>query len=64
MTKKDYEIIAYCLNTYNIYHLVGENLEKEIKLKIVGWFAYNLSQGNPKFDTDKFFKACGISNNN
>ncbi len=71
MTKKDYELIAYCLFTTNITEAVslysingGIDIVKErenaTRKRFAEWFADNLARENPRFDKIKFMKACGV----
>lgn len=69
MTKKDYELIAYCLFTINYWGntYIGEEATKEqiqdrkiIIDRLANWFADNLQQKNPRFDRIRFLKACGV----
>ena len=57
MTKKDYIKIATVLKSY------GNANTKINKLvaKLVDEMATTLKQDNPRFNRDKFYKACGIA---
>ena len=68
MTKKDYELIAkkiYYLTTVSMIAGRGEVVKKEQILTVLDCLAEHLAEGlekdNPKFDEDKFIKACGLS---
>ncbi len=62
MTKKDYELIAYCIFTTNISVFTkDENAAKLLRTRFAEWFADNLAGRNPRFDREKFLKACGLS---
>lgn len=67
MTKKDYIVLAKVFNIYssafkaneeNItgYKVTGSALIREIVYKL----SEHLAAQNPRFDTNKFSKACGI----
>jgi len=70
MTKKDYELIAYCIFTINTYYentYTGEKATEEqiadrqmILHRLSTWFADNLQKGNPRFNRAKFLTACGV----
>ena len=61
MTKKDFELIAYCIFTTNTRNYIEtEEKENEVRKRYAEWFAYNLKKKNPRFDTERFMKACGI----
>lgn len=68
MTKKDYELIASIFNEYLEaftkseelilhYRVTGSSVTKEMILR----FARELQKENPRFDKDKFAKACGMN---
>lgn len=50
MTKKDYELIARVISRYSDW----------IKVKLTEDFCRELRVANPRFDEDKFRKACGF----
>jgi hypothetical protein len=75
MTKKDYELIAYCFNTVNTYSVIADALEAEslnlgysfynsldkiVRRKMAYKLAYHLNVDNPRFDLDRFMRACGL----
>lgn len=69
MTKKDFELIAYCIFTANITDALSittldntflEKRERATRRKIAEWFADNLERTNPRFDRNRFLSACGI----
>lgn len=65
MTKKDYELVAEELRLDLIkYKNHPEQLGYEDRYKAVWEVCYRLSHAfkdsNPKFDREKFLKACGI----
>ena len=66
MTRKDFEIIAVALKTaLPVAQFASEqNDTKEMVLAchrdICGVLANALAQTNPRFDTARFLKACGV----
>jgi hypothetical protein len=52
MTKRDYIIIAEC---------VSEMTNREAANDFARRFARAASFQNPRFDYDKFYKACGVT---
>lgn len=52
MTKKDFELIASCLN-----YPKGLRITKE---GLVLRFADTLASKNPRFNKEKFLQACGV----
>ena len=58
MTKKDYELIAGVLRQEVKYEF---NLTcQEVIISLVHNMAKHLEKANPRFDRDRFLKACGI----
>ncbi len=62
MTKKDYALVAKCVKAQ-----INEGLPyEEYRLhlipirKLVGKLVSEFQIDNPKFDKDKFIKACGL----
>lgn len=63
MTKKDYELIAGAFKTWAFDFIDGKfrNITpKAVFETLVEEVAIKLKQENPRFDTHKFFKACGV----
>lgn len=62
MTKKDYELIAYCIFTVNMHPAIDAHKLNEreylIRVKFAEWFADNLQSKNTRFDRLRFIKAC------
>lgn len=52
MTKKDFELIASIIKEINIRKAKGD--------RIAILFANELKSKYPRFDSDRFIKACGI----
>lgn len=64
MTRKDYELIAKSINHHlAIMGMSGKATSEEFLA--VGSVAQKIAQGlaedNPRFDRQKFLKACGIA---
>lgn len=55
MTKKDYELIASVINIPNAIRRTKEGLAND--------FANTLASKNPRFDKQKFLRACGVDTN-
>lgn len=55
MTKKDYELIANCIN----YSLVRGWITVDSSYFMARYFAVALLATNPRFDRNKFLMACG-----
>ena len=64
MTKKDYELVAYTLfgEVFADNETLCEAWEdaEELYQGIVSGLAMAFKQHNPRFDYDKFVKACGL----
>lgn len=65
MTKQDYEYIA-CMVKMHIQSIKEEtqytetdNTIAEVKYAI-GYMVKAMQNDNPRFDVDKFYKACGL----
>lgn len=58
MTKKDYELIAECVNSTKgkFYPSINDCIA-EIVIKL----CLSLRAENPRFDSRKFIKACGFT---
>jgi hypothetical protein len=59
MTKKDYVLIAACIDLTNRYY-VNEQAHvalKDLVLRLIYQFRFD----NPKFDSEKFLLACGFT---
>ena len=56
MTRKDYVAIAEILNNWYFNHPINEHDFGDL----VGEFSLMFSDENPRFDFDKFQKACGL----
>lgn len=59
MTKKDYELIADVLTTMR-YSSGTDNSTEALYKSIVLDFALRLRDTNPKFNPDRFIRACGL----
>lgn len=55
MTRKDYIKTAEILSTYS------SNIHASVFSEMVDEFALMFEQDNERFDTDKFFDACGVN---
>lgn len=66
MTKKDYELIAGSVRrSVRVTEWLSKNqVKREAKLEVLRLVANDLSGSlradNPKFDQEKFLKACGV----
>ena len=54
MTRKDFELIADVLNNYH----TGEKAQKDTVAQIALTFAHRLQATNPRFNVQRFVKAC------
>ena len=54
MTRKDFELIADVLNNYH----TGEKAQKDTVEQIALTFAQRLQSTNPRFNVQRFVKAC------
>ena len=54
MTKKDYITIAAAIAEVKVYNSDEENISLKIATSLANVFKWD----NPKFDRDKFLKAC------
>ena len=68
MTKKDFELIARCVKTeHDKSSRAGWSHESESKAwrlateSIALNLADALASGNPRFDRERFLKACGVN---
>lgn len=65
MTRKDYELIAAVLADYAPKGLGFINSEREAQigqwLDMVDDMADALAKDNPRFDKDRFLRACGVA---
>lgn len=64
MTKKDYELIAGTFRSFYSSKAYGGDIEVGARLGVqdlAEGLAYDLARDNPKFDRQKFLKACGIN---
>jgi len=57
MTRKDFELIAKVIANFPRIDYATESTLEEIAED----FATALSKENPRFDTARFLKACGVS---
>ena len=57
MSRKDYVAIAEILNNWYFNHPINEHDFGDL----VGEFSLMFSDENPRFDFDKFQKACGLN---
>ena len=57
MTKKDYELTARGI--FRLYSVSSVDMRHAIK-QVVGHLVSEYKNDNPKFNKDKFIKACGI----
>ena len=53
MTKKDYELIAAVLKSFN-------HLQKKIVKSVTDALVEQLEKENPSFDKQRFLEACGF----
>ena len=65
MTKKDYALVAKCIKAMidgcnKMAYQDERYLSKEPYRKLVGKLVSEFQLDNPKFDKDKFIKACGL----
>lgn len=63
MTKKDYELIAWAVKRSGIIpdkNRVRQQGRESMRRLIANDLAGSLYGDNPKFDKNKFLKACGI----
>lgn len=62
MTKKDFELIASILRDDNYLWraLHGGEMGIEYREKIAQAFSQTLASKNPRFNKEKFLKACGV----
>ena len=58
MTKKDYELIAKAIKNATADLIISANTETTDN--IVWGLALELEKENPKFNRNKFVKACGL----
>jgi hypothetical protein len=64
MTRKDYELVAKALNMRNWYDEFGNVTNDhaiETRNNIARALAEALALDNPRFDRDKFLKACRVA---
>ena len=54
MTRKDFELIADVLSNYH----TGEKAQKDTVEQIALTFAHRLQSTNPRFNIQRFVKAC------
>lgn len=57
MTRKDYEMIA---RSFYVDRELLEDDQKKIADYLIKGLAEQLQAMNPRFDSVKFFKACGV----
>ena len=62
MTKKDYELIAQAISVeyQETNPDTNNDIEAQTIVTVTNRIADYLSMENPRFDRNKFFKACGI----
>ena len=64
MTRKDYQLIASALAPVNAWYDDYSNVTRdhaiEVRAMIASSLATTLALDNPRFDRDKFLKACGL----
>jgi hypothetical protein len=59
MTRKDYELIARCVA--DARKLSPTNLAIQVAMDLfMANIAKRLKEDNPRFDKDKFYRACGF----
>lgn len=58
MTKKDFELIARVIANYR-NEIPGTARKDNAASEIAHRFAEELKKTNPRFDVDRFVKACG-----
>ncbi len=67
MSKKDYELIASAVWRSGAAMRIGRTRKdiaigrEQMQKLIAGDLAATLSHDNPRFDKDRFLKACGVS---
>jgi hypothetical protein len=59
MTKKDYELIAKTIREVATEDDHEERDASAFKNDLVTDFAYELGRRSPRFDTERFVRACG-----
>ena len=61
MTRKDYELIAAAIHRTGMASRIGKrkSAEQAIRLAAID-LAANLEHDNPRFDRNRFLKACGV----
>jgi hypothetical protein len=68
MTKKDYELIASIIKDYIDYSYNVEDTDDFIVHDYAERIAYKMAETlaskNPRFDKEKFLKACGVEIDN
>lgn len=62
MTKKDFEVIAKVFRDYAVYSdsFSDSPWRKTAHCEMVSRFTDVLMRENPRFNRDKFLKACGV----
>lgn len=67
MTRKDYELIALVIKTASeaVQDFTEANDDPPTPAEVLYGLSYGLSQAlvltNPRFDRERFLKACGVS---
>ena len=57
MTRKDFEAIAHIIHTRVT---LGDASDRDVCAEIASVLARYLSTTNPRFDTGRFMRACGL----
>ena len=61
MTKKDYALVAKCVSAMlDKYPVDTHRLQRIAVYNLVGKLVSEFQLDNPKFNKDKFIKACGL----
>lgn len=61
MTRKDYQLIANTLAAERAYHAdLGQAYAAETVESVAARLADELADDNPRFDRERFLKACGV----
>jgi len=60
MTKKDYEKIAKVIHGQKVRYMFDAQ-SQAVVYDLAEAIANSLAQDNPRFDRERFLKACGVS---
>ena len=64
MTKKDYELIAKTIKTSKNFKDTEKMTKEDILRDLTASLCFKLQEDNPRFNADKFIKACGYIDHN